>query len=362
MLNRFKNTEHLIRLMLLVTATAIIFVIIRSALMPKSFGKFGFYRAEALAEIKATPLQYAGQKSCTPCHKTNAEQKLISRHRLLSCEVCHGPLMLHTLNPTEVKASKPDSIGVCSRCHSRNVTRPKDLPQVDIEEHRQGFVCIECHWPHHPELRTNQAVFQTRYAGQGDCGDCHKAIIELKLTSKHQFLNCAGCHGHLYQHIQHPLEAKPKKPDSKKLCWRCHSTNVSRPPEFPELNLEKHSQGKSCLECHSPHHPEVRVEPVAKPVKYQGTVLCIQCHQKVEEQKKKTKHRLLSCDLCHGPAGEHAVNPTVSKMVKISTREFCSRCHTKQGWRPKLFPQIEPKQHNPGIECVECHSPHEPDI
>ena len=51
----FRNSGHLIRPALVLLAGVVVFLIIRAAVVPKDFGKYGHYRAGALDMIAALP-------------------------------------------------------------------------------------------------------------------------------------------------------------------------------------------------------------------------------------------------------------------------------------------------------------------
>jgi len=62
--SRFKDAEHLLRVALVFVAGAIIFVLVRAVLVPRSFGEYGHYRGSAMAEIAAQPVVFAGHQAC----------------------------------------------------------------------------------------------------------------------------------------------------------------------------------------------------------------------------------------------------------------------------------------------------------
>src|SRR5262245_38330521 len=56
-----KDAEHLFRLAALFAAGLFVFGIARAELVPASFGTLGHYRANAIDDIRARPVAYAGQ-------------------------------------------------------------------------------------------------------------------------------------------------------------------------------------------------------------------------------------------------------------------------------------------------------------
>ena len=129
-----------------------LFIVVRHFLIPKSFGKYGHYRADAVEEIGRLPENYAGNEVCQGCHEDIYELKAASEHAGVACETCHGPAMEHTEDPMGVKPVKPKGRAFCGLCHSRNAARPKNMPQVDMEEHNKGMECILCHKAHDPKI------------------------------------------------------------------------------------------------------------------------------------------------------------------------------------------------------------------
>lgn len=96
-------------------------------------------------------------------------------------------------------------------------------------------------------------------------------------------------------------------------------------------------------------------------VKYQGTEYCNNCHPDKYDNIMKTPHAIIQCENCHGPAIDHPSDPP--KLSIDRTREQCLRCHF-----PLAYPTsgrsnirgVNPEEHNPDIECVMCHNPHNP--
>ncbi len=129
----------------------IAFLVARHFLIPESFGKYGFYRADAIDEVALLPIKYAGKAVCIDCHTIEAEQLASDMHAGLSCELCHGPNAKHA-EDYEVKEFliKDGSRESCGRCHSLNLARKTEvIKQIDINTHHPlKENCIECHNPH----------------------------------------------------------------------------------------------------------------------------------------------------------------------------------------------------------------------
>src|ERR1017187_3426825 len=119
----------------------------RKVLTPKSFYKFGHYRADAIDEIRALPISYAGVVECTECHMSIFEKKAKGFHRNVACEVCHGPSAQHASadDPEELKPTAPRQRALCPLCHNYNPARPTGFPQIITSQQNPGKPCMKCH-------------------------------------------------------------------------------------------------------------------------------------------------------------------------------------------------------------------------
>jgi Cytochrome c3 len=152
--NVFKDIEHLILLALVIAIGVVIFVVIRAAVIPHSFGQFGHYRGDAIGEIAARPIAFAGHQTCEDCHTEVVAQKKLGKHVVVPCETCHGALAKHAEDPASFTPPKLDTTVVCARCHEVNSAKPKMFPQVVTADHSGGFACDACHQPHKPGIET----------------------------------------------------------------------------------------------------------------------------------------------------------------------------------------------------------------
>jgi hypothetical protein len=148
-MRRFKLPPQILRLVLLTLAIVGSYLVARSFLTPASFGQYGWYRGDALAEIASRPPVYAGKLSCgaSACHSEVQNKLAADAHKTLSCEACHGMSREHVdnLNILPVKTTGSH----CIRCHEANVARPAWLKQIVVKDH-YGSKCTECHVPHQP--------------------------------------------------------------------------------------------------------------------------------------------------------------------------------------------------------------------
>ena len=132
-------------------------VILRAAVVPKSFGQYGHYRGAAIGEIASRPVAFAGHETCEACHSDIIEQKKLGKHVVVSCEACHGALAKHADDPGSVQPAKLDTLVICARCHEANAAKPKGFPQVVTADHSGGIACDTCHQPHHPKIEAEKS-------------------------------------------------------------------------------------------------------------------------------------------------------------------------------------------------------------
>ncbi len=150
----FRDAGHLIRPAVVLVAALGLFLLIRSAFIPRAFGKYGHYDAAALDRIRAKPLAYAGHETCEMCHVDVAKTHASGRHAHVNCEACHGPQAAHANSddPSAHKPPLPDVANLCRRCHEKDAAKPAGFPQVVTAEHSGGVACDSCHQPHNPHL------------------------------------------------------------------------------------------------------------------------------------------------------------------------------------------------------------------
>lgn len=108
-------------------------------------------------------------------------------------------------------------------------------------------------------------------------------------------------------------------------------------------------------------------ENKAKEPKYRDTgkqkmhEYCGECHSDEVDIRTEDLHGIIPCENCHGPALNHPEEP--EKLVIDRSRETCLRCHTDLPYTTserKRIPGVDPNDHNPGSDCVDCHNPHNP--
>ena len=144
----FKEAGHLFRLAAVFAVGGMVFLGARAYLVPKSFGEYGHYRGDAMKDVAARPVNFAGHRACEDCHADIVEKKSAGKHAHVNCEACHGPLAKHVDDPTSVQPVKLDTALLCVRCHEANAAKPRSFPQVASAEHSSGMPCDTCHQPH----------------------------------------------------------------------------------------------------------------------------------------------------------------------------------------------------------------------
>jgi hypothetical protein len=135
---------------------AVIYLIMRSSMVPPSFGTHGYYRYESVREQMDRHLVHGRHTSCKDCHAPISEKKAVGKHSLVSCEACHAPLRVHvTRNKKTGTMPIYRSYHLCAYCHEYLVARPAEFPQVILKKHVRDkgsrfseTVCLDCHNPY----------------------------------------------------------------------------------------------------------------------------------------------------------------------------------------------------------------------
>lgn len=245
-MNGFKIPQQIIHLAIPFALAITALIIARILFVPDSFGKYGHYRADAVEEVKALDIKYAGYEACVECHDDIYDLKSQSYHRGVSCEVCHGPAAGHIEAPDEFPLEAPRERGFCPLCHGFNPSRPTGFPQIIEIQHNPGKACMSCHDPHNPTLPHKPE----------DCSACHRQIASQKMVSHHTTLPCTKCHAVPEEHLFNPRFADAQKPGNREFCGQCHSQDAKSLPEIPRIDLSSHGERYLCWDCHYPHNPE----------------------------------------------------------------------------------------------------------
>ena len=152
MRDKWSEAAHLIRPAAVFLIGLLLFVILRAAIVPATFGEYGHYRASALDDARRHPLRYAGQAACGDCHSDILEVREKGKHKGISCEACHGPAAAHVADPYSGKPVRPESASLCARCHEADTAKPRWFKQVNSRDHAGGQACTACHQAHSPAM------------------------------------------------------------------------------------------------------------------------------------------------------------------------------------------------------------------
>jgi len=151
------HRSHIVRLLTIIGVLVVGFVIVRSLLVPASFGEYGHYRGDNLSEQMAILPVHQGPDMCGQCHEEQYGDWQDGGHLTVTCEVCHGHWEIHNGNLTTMTAVNTSD--ACLLCHQHITGRPESFSQIAgfvqhlkdqelSEEDADG--CVDCHDPHAP--------------------------------------------------------------------------------------------------------------------------------------------------------------------------------------------------------------------
>lgn len=154
-----RHLKHVFRVVLLFVVLIVSIVLGRSLFVPESWGRYGWYRADNLAEQKDLPVRHGGDESCQKCHQEEFDARGQGGHKAVRCEVCHAPLVTHAdekVKTADMRTNK--TVDLCATCHRKLAARPATFPQIELRAHVEGWgmqygegVCFTCHAnPHKP--------------------------------------------------------------------------------------------------------------------------------------------------------------------------------------------------------------------
>lgn len=145
-------------------------LLFKQLLLPKSFGAYGHYRADAIEEEAMLSSRHGTNESCFKCHEWEAKNHSSGLHKTISCEFCHGPWADHvSLVESEygvaykktgiLPVKKQDEITtLCLRCHNTEIKARSEevIKTVAMPEHLEKqkvkltHNCSQCHNVHAP--------------------------------------------------------------------------------------------------------------------------------------------------------------------------------------------------------------------
>lgn len=194
------------------------------------------------------------------------------------------------------------------------------------------------------------------------CKKCHVKIDSVKRTGMHSELTCQYCHGPVDKHTRNPHRFVLQVNASKAFCLKCHDiSNVASSKPKHQIDSVKHNPNSTqCITCHNPHSP-LLTYAISKfgDTKEVSVSACEICHQNINKVKMQGNHKSIGCQTCHGDGSLHIMSANHKNINKPSSREFCGKCHATGKTSGKVT-QIDLKDHNPDMKCVECHIAHNP--
>lgn len=149
----FRFTQSaLFRIGLLLGLVLVIFAFVRTTAVPASFGEYGRYRGDNIAENINKEVGFTKDNSvCGKCHQNEFQTLAGNEHQGLNCESCHGPGTRHTQQPAAVSLKITETAELCSSCHAKIAARSEDkIATVIPFMHSGGGDCAMCHNPHKP--------------------------------------------------------------------------------------------------------------------------------------------------------------------------------------------------------------------
>jgi hypothetical protein len=155
--------SHVLRPIWVVIGAIVLIQAGRFVMVPSDFGLHGksftynYYRLSNIDEWKAFEVKYKGKETCSgeKCHNTNVEENLLSHHKVVECENCHGPNLGHPEDPKKLPIDRSRSL--CIKCHGYLPypdNRRSEMRTIDPQKHYIDKECSECHNPHKSNIFT----------------------------------------------------------------------------------------------------------------------------------------------------------------------------------------------------------------
>ncbi len=200
------------------------------------------------------------------------------------------------------------------------------------------------------------ASLPSQYVGPAICTNCHTEKYSLWAMGVHKTVSCENCHGPATAHLK--TGAAEVLDTSRGLCALCHARLISRPSDFPQVDMNTMGGDAACITCHDPHDPRAGM-PAQVPHTIEGRTNCQTCHdpqmhepfEKIPPQLPHTLEGRTECLSCHGPPefrGATLPHPPHS----LEGRSDCLSCHQiGRGIKPL------PEDHagRKSATCLNCH-------
>jgi len=198
------------------------------------------------------------------------------------------------------------------------------------------------------------AGIPTLYVSTSVCVDCHNDKYTLWQKGNHRVVSCENCHGPATAHLK---DGAPEVLNtSRDLCGTCHARLVSRPSDFPQVDMNTMGGDAECITCHDPHEPRAGMPPQL-PHTMEGRSNCQSCHdpqahepfEQIPPQAPHTMEGRSDCLSCHGPTELRGASlPHIPAGLGGTN---CLLCHTTGGVKPL------PADHTgrTSATCMNCH-------
>ncbi|HJX12502.1 MAG TPA: hypothetical protein VJ377_03135, partial [Dehalococcoidales bacterium] len=82
------------------------------------------------------------------------------------------------------------------------------------------------------------ASLPMQYANPTVCNDCHQDKSSSWTLGDHRAVSCETCHSPANDHIAG--KGLPAVDTSRDFCGTCHSSLISRPANFPQIDIGEH--------------------------------------------------------------------------------------------------------------------------
>ncbi len=166
------NPSYQMRLLLVLASIVVLAaggLLFKKLLVPKSFGVYGPYRADAIEEEMLVPVRHGTNESCFDCHKYEAKTHKKGRHQTISCEFCHGTFADHVDNNKKIATlpvkKEKEITTLCLKCHnteikarSEEVIKTVAMPDhLKVQNVKLTHNCNQCHHVHAPLKYINRA-------------------------------------------------------------------------------------------------------------------------------------------------------------------------------------------------------------
>lgn len=198
------------------------------------------------------------------------------------------------------------------------------------------------------------ASLPIQYTGTAVCTNCHTDKYSLWTKGVHQTVSCENCHGPAKAHLE---TGAPEALDtSRGLCALCHAQLISRPSDFPQVDMKTMGGDAACVTCHDPHDPRAGM-PAQVPHTLEERTDCQSCHashepfEKIPPQLPHTLEGRTECLSCHGPTefrGATLPHPPHS----LEGRSDCLLCHQIGG---SIKPLPADHAGRKSVTCLNCH-------